>query len=119
MFVTGFILNNLYLIVTTLAVLLFRNYPIYNFDSAADPINTEDLLKKIREDKSFIKGYTFKEGNKKPEGLFYNFSKRYIGYIKNYQTSNNFSTKVQSYITIYGVLPIKVKCLNNEENDKS
>ena len=117
LFVTGFILNNLYLIVTTLAVLLFRNYPIYNFDSAADPINTEDLLKKIREDKSFIKGYTFKEGTKKPEGLFYNFSKRYIGYIKNYHTSTNFSTKVQSYITIYGVLPINVKCLNNDEND--
>lgn len=117
LFVTGFILNNLYLIVTTLVVLLFRNYPIYNFDSACDPINTEDLLKKIREDKSFIKGYTFKEGTKKPAGLFYNFSKKYIGYIKNYQTSNNFSTKVQSYITIYGVLPIKVKCLNNDDED--
>lgn len=116
LFITGFILNNLYLILTTTAVLLFRNYPIYNFDSASDPINTEDLLKKIREDNSFIKGYTFKEGTKKPEGLFYNFSKKYIGYIKNYQTSNNFSTKVQSYITFYGVLPITVKCLNNEDN---
>lgn len=117
LFITGFILNNLYLILTTVVVLLFRNYPIYNFDSSSDPINTEDLLKKIKEDKSFIKGYTFKEGTRKPEGLFYNFSKKYIGYIKNYQTSNNFSTKVQSYITIYGVLPIKVKCLNNDEDN--
>ena len=56
-------------------VLFFVSEKIYTFDSISDPINSEDLLNQIKKDKSFITGYSFKQGERNPEGLFYNFSK--------------------------------------------
>ena len=116
--ITGILINHLYFIFTTLLVLLFRNFPIYQFDTSSDPINTEDLLKEVKKDESFKTGYTLKEGEKKPEGLFYNYQKKYIGYITNYQTSNNFSAKVHSKIYFYGNLPIELKSLSTRCNEK-
>ena len=115
LFITGFILNNLYPILTTLIVILYRSISIYNFDSTSDPINSEDLIEKIQEDGSFVTAYTFKQGVKKCEGLFFNLQKRYIGYIKNYQASTHYSTNINYQIFFYGRLPIKIKSLN--END--
>ena len=56
LFITGFILNNIYPICTTILVFIYDKFPIYTFDSISDPINSEDLLNKIKEDKSFIMG---------------------------------------------------------------
>jgi hypothetical protein len=109
---TGFLLNHCYIVCSTMLVLIFRKLPIYRFDSSSDPINSEDLLKEIKKNNSFMVGYTFKEGIRKPEGLFYNWEKGYIGYIENYQISNNFTTKIQSKITFVGKLPIEIKCLH-------
>ena len=88
---------------------------LYTFDSTSDPINCEDLLNQIKQDNSFITGYSFKQGEKQPEGLFYNFKKRYIGYIKNYSSSGRFSTTIQFQIILYGKMPIKIKSLNNSD----
>ena len=113
LFITGFILNNLYPILSTILVFIYSKFPFYTFDSTSDPINSEDLLNKIKEDESFITGYSFKQGEKKPEGLFYNFSKRYIGYIKNYPSNNHYSNSIQYNIIFYGNMPIKIKSINN------
>ena len=53
---------------------------------------------------------------------FYNIEKRYIGFIVNYQTNNNFTSKIYSTVWLIGRLPMKIKCLNNpdginEDND--
>ena len=112
---TGILLNHFYALVSTVVALIFRKIPVSKFDSSSDPINTEDLLKEISNNNSFIVGYTFKEGQKKPEGVFFNWGKRYIGFIENYQVSNNFTTKIHSRISIFGNLPIKIKCLNKNE----
>jgi len=123
LFVTGFILNNLYPIFSTILVFICNKFPVYTFDSISDPINSEDLLNQIKKDKSFITGYSFKQGEKNPEGLFYNFSKRYIGYIKNYTSNNHYSNSIQYNIIFYGNVPIKIKSINNsnpisEKEDK-
>jgi len=117
MFLTGFLLNNLYIITTSLLVLIYRKLPIYTFDTLSDSVNTNDLLKQIREDKSFITSYSFKDGMKKPQGLFYNFKKKYIGFITNYPSAHNYSTKMASRVTFYGILPIKIKSLNEDIDD--
>ena len=44
LFITGFILNNIYPIFTTFLVFIYNKFPIYTFDSTSDPINSEDLL---------------------------------------------------------------------------
>jgi len=78
-------------------------------------------MKEINKNKSFISGYTFKEGFKRPEGVFYNWKMKYIGYVQNYQASNNFTSKIHNRIWLLGYLPIKVKCLDrislDEDND--
>ena len=112
---TGILLNHLYAFISTLFALIFRNIPVFRFDSSSDPINTEDLLKEIRKNKAFIVGYTFKEGVRKPEGLFVSWKMKYVGFIENYQVSNNFTTKIHSKIAIFGKLPINIKCLNNSD----
>jgi len=117
--VTGVILKHIYIIFTTSFVFLFKHLPINVFDSSADQINTEDLLKKIAELNSFISGYTYKEGIKKPEGIFYNWNKRYIGFIENYQTTTSYTSKIQSKIWIIGKLPISLKSLNIQENSNN
>ena len=109
---TGILLNHFYTFVSTIFALVFHKVPVFRFDSSSDPINKEDLLKEIRKNKAFIVGYTFKEGVRKPEGLFISWKMRYIGFIENYQVSNNFTTKIHSKIAIFGKLPINVKCLN-------
>lgn len=117
---TGIVLKHIYTISTFLFVLLFRHLPIHKFDSSSDPINTDDLLKYINNNKlnSFIAGYTFKEGAKRPEGIFYNFQKRYIGYIENYQTQTSYTPKINSSIWILGTIPIEIKSLNKESDTK-
>lgn len=113
LFVTGFILNNLYPIFSTFLVFIYDKFPFYTFDSTSDPINSEDLLNQIKKDNSFITGFSFKQGEQKPEGLFYNLRKRYIGYIKNYTSNNNYSNSIQYNIIFYGNIPIDIKSINN------
>ena len=116
--VTGILLKHIYAILTFIFVIVFRHLPVHKFDTASDPINSDDLLKKIKstnldlESNSFVAGYTFKEGVKRPEGIFYNWKERYIGYIENYQTQTSYSSKINSIIWIFGKLPIEIKCLN-------
>ena len=45
---TGILLNHFYALVSTVFALIFRKIPVSKFDSSSDPINTEDLLKEIR-----------------------------------------------------------------------
>ena len=108
----GAIINNFFIIFSTLTIFIFRSMSIYKFDSSSDPINTEDLLKSIKKNKSFMSGYTFKEGIKRPDGIFYNWKLKYIGLVENYQTTSNYTSIIHSRIWIFGKLPIKIKCLN-------
>ena len=115
--ITGVFLKHIYVILTTLFVFSFKHLPINIFDSSSDNINTEDLLKNIKQSNSFISGYTFKEGIKRPEGIFYNWSKKYLGYIENYQTNTSYASKIQSKIWIVGKLPINIKSLNSDDSN--
>lgn len=111
--ITGALINNFFLLFTTLISVLNKSLSIYKFDSGSDQINTEDLLKEIKQNKSFVSGYTYKEGSKRPEGIFYNWNKRFIGFVQNYQTNNNYTNRINSTIWLIGRLPIKIKCLNS------
>ena len=122
--ITGALINNFFIVFSTLISIISKHLSIYKFDSSADQINTEDLLKEIKSTKSFVSGFTYKEGVKRPEGFFYNWKKKYIGYIENYQISNNYTSRIYSKVWLIGCLPIKVKCLNmtseliSEEDDE-
>jgi hypothetical protein len=117
--ITGVFLKHIYVILTTLFVFSFKHLPINIFDSSSDNINTEDLLKNIKQSNAFISGYTFKEGVKRPEGIFYNWSKKYLGYIENYQTNTSYTSKIQSKIWIVGKLPINIKSLNSDDSNNT
>ena len=116
--ITGAVINNIFVIFSTLISIISKHITIYKFDSSADQINTEDILKEIKTNKSFVSGYSYKEGIKRPEGIFYNIQKRYVGYIENYQITNNYD-KINCKVWLIGKLPIKVKCLNMTEEDNN
>ena len=117
--ITGAVINNIFVIFSTLISIISKHITIYKFDSSADQINTEDILKEIKTNKSFVSGYSYKEGIKRPEGIFYNIQKRYVGYIENYQITNNYSSKINCKVWLIGKLPIKVKCINTTEEENN
>ena len=113
--ISGALINHFFVIFSTLVSLISKHLSIYKFDSCGDQINTEELLKEIKSHKSFVSRYTYKDGIKGAEGFFYNIEKRYIGFIVNYQTSNNFTSKIYSTVWLIGRLPMRIKCLNNPD----
>ena len=122
-FSTSFLFNNLHIAISFITILILKNWVhYYKFDTIADQINTNDLLKKIKADKCFSTMYSIKDGIKKPEGIFFNNEHKYIGYINNYTINNNYTSKTHSTVWIIGYLPITIKnlsLLNNDELEES
>ena len=70
---TSIILTNL-VNITSIICSFFVHYlsscfSYYVFDTISDPINSKNLLKKIKENGGFISKYNIDDG-KQPEGLF-------------------------------------------------
>lgn len=119
---TSLILSNLISIISFLCSLsiyfLSKYYSYYVFDSVSDPINTTNLLKKIKKNEGFISQLTVKDGSKEPTGICFNYEERYLAYIENYNLSNNFNSKMNSKIYIIGRCPIEIKNISNINNDE-
>ena len=119
---TSLILSNLIGILSffcSLVVYIFsKYYNFYVFDSVSDPINTANLLKKIKKNEGFISQLTIRDGSKEPTGVCINYKERYLCYVSNYNVSNNFNSKMNSRIYIIGKCPIEIKAITNINNDE-
>jgi hypothetical protein len=119
---TSLILSNLISILSfflSLCVYAFsKYYSYYVFDSVSDPINTTNLLKKIKKNEGFISQLTISDGSKEPTGVCINYNEGYIAYIHNYNVSNNFNSKMNSSIYIIGKCPIEIKAITNINNEE-
>ena len=123
---TSLILSNLWTILSFIcSVVIYKlsqSYSYYVFDSLCDPINTNNLLKKIKKNEGFISKLSIKDGSKEPTGICFNYNEKYLAYIENYNTSNNFNSKTNSVIYIIGKCPIEIKAItsiNNEDDEES
>ena len=122
---TSVILTNLVNITSILCSLFVYNFSkyfsYYIFDSISDPINTKNVLKKIKDNEGFVSKFTINDGKKEPEGLCINYKLKYIAYIENTTVSNNYTSKKNSRIYVIGKCPIEIKSITNieEENTES
>lgn len=113
-------LTNIISLISSISIFILKKYDFTYliFDSVSDPINTNNLLTKIKKHKGFISKSTVKDGNKEPTGICFNYKERYLTFIENYSSSNNFNSKMHSKIYILGKCPIEIKAITNisEEN---
>ncbi len=120
---TSVILTNLVNIISILCSLFVYYFSsklnYYVFDSVTDPINTKNILNKLKENKGFVSKYTIVDGKHEPEGLCINYEYKYIAYIENTILSNNYTSKKNSRIYVIGMCPIEIKSITNLEEDST
>ena len=121
---TSIILTNLVNIISILLsviVYYFSScFTYYVFDEVSDSINTKNVLKKIKENGGFVSKYSINDGKQEPEGLCINYKHKYISYIENTVSSNNYTSKKNAKIYLIGKCPIEIKSITNlEANDSS
>ena len=118
---TSIILTNLVnftSILCSIFVNFFSKYfSYYVFDSITDPINTKNVLKKIKDNGGFISKFTINDGKQEPEGFCCNYKNKYIVYIENSISSNHYTTKKNSKVHVIGKCPIEIKSISNLEED--
>ena len=91
--------------------LKYLNY--YIFDSVSDPINTKNILKQIKDNGGFISKYIIDDGKQEPDGLCFNIKHKYLVYIENWTTSNQYTSKKNSKVYVIGKCPIDIKSISN------
>jgi hypothetical protein len=110
---TSIILTNLVTIGSFICSVFMNSlsncFNFYVFDSISDPINTKSILKTIKDNGGFISKYNLNDGKREPEGICFNHIKKYLVYIENFNTSNNYSSKINSRVYIIGKCPIEIK----------
>lgn len=106
---SNYIIGNLNTILGILfSLALYKYTRIHYFNSDVDHVNTEKLVKYMKEDMLFMQ-YTFTfDGEQEPYGYCFSWKKRYIAYIIHGSSSGRGEKKITSIIFI-GVLPDTIK----------
>lgn len=93
---------------------LYRYTQIHYFNSEVDNVNTEKLMKYMKDDMTFMQ-YTFTfDGEQEPYGYCFSRKKRYIAYINQTSSSKRGKSKFTSIIYI-GKLPSTIKKKEKKE----
>lgn len=113
--ICNYLVGNLNTILGILfSLTLYRYTQIHYFNSEVDNVNTEKLLKHMKEEMTFMQ-YTFTfDGEQEPYGYCFSWKKRYIAYINQTGSSKRGKTKFTGIIYI-GKLPPNIKKKEKEE----
>jgi hypothetical protein len=115
---TSYFLSSFKIIFTILfSFVLYKKVRIHIFDTTSDLVNTNKILKYIKENNYYIQYSYLYEGKIEPEGFCFN--RTYLAYVSQSKVSFNHGSKKESSIWYIGVIPFKITPYDENEDDDS
>jgi hypothetical protein len=107
--ISNYVIGNLNVIIGILfSLALYRYTEIYYINSKTDDVNTERLMKHIKEHLTFVQNYFIFEGEKEPYGYCFSWKHKFVAHI-NQSSGTGMGSKKTTQITFIGDLPEDIK----------